>query len=519
MKSTMPHTPAPSSLAQISSPMMPRIRTSFRRRGSMWLDLPIAARLTIGFLAAAFLATLVTGLIGLQRSQSLDQQSSFYQNLLNQNTSLNSGSNFLQLMNTELHQTLSDATVAQPSQETLNNDQKALQGLTSRYNTVLNNYAMHDLLQQHTDELAILSDAGNSNNQVLQQQTLVGSATRTWQVYRSAQSQILSDILSGTPQSLAEAQTLIQTQGEPTNADAQSAMRTLIQFNGSLAQSIQAAALVEEQSLALITAISSVLTFLGIILIGWFISGTLVRRLRELRRVTQEVERGKLDARVTVIGSDEIADVSDSVNAMLDALLALVEETRKQRDVLTNAAEHLFSNMRVVSSGDLRISAPVSNDPIGMLANAFNFTVGRFRRFVMHTYSTAQQLDVLTQHANSHTEHFIQAMNKLVTSATQQNERANSGSLRQISNKDLAQELSRLSLDFAEEIADTGRKLAAITNDMRQVTATFQLDLTNARELSPQRQQQLFPPSSLPSRSPSSPLQHRRPLTRGDETT
>jgi methyl-accepting chemotaxis protein len=509
MKSKISYTPAPQPPAQVSSPVMPRIRTSFRRRGSMWLDLPIAGRLTIGFLAAAFLATLVTGLIGLQRSQSLDQQSSFYQKLLSQNTSLNSGNDFLQLMNTELHQTLSDATVAQPSQETLGNDQKALQGLTSRYDTVLNDYTKYDLLKENADELSILNDAGNSSTQVLQQQTLVGSANRTWQVYRSAQSEILGDILSGTSQSLAEAQTLIQTQGEPTNADAQSALRTLIQFNGSLAQSIQTAALVEEQSLALITAIVSVLTFLGIILIGWFISGTLVRRLRELRRVTQAVERGKLDERVTVIGSDEIADVSDSVNAMLDALLALVEETRKQRDVLTNAAEHLFSNMRVVSSGDLRISAPVSNDPIGMLANAFNFTVGRFRRFVMHTHSAGEQLDVLTQHANSHTEHFVQAMNKLMMSASQQGERTNSGSLRSITNKDLVQELSRLSLDFAQEIAATGRKLAAITNDMRQTTAAFQLDLTGANELSPQ-DQQLPSPSPAQSRFQSSPLRYRR---------
>lgn len=110
-----------------------------------------------------------------------------------------------------------------------------------------------------------------------------------------------------------------------------------------------------------------------------------MQRLRQLRHVTRAVEQGQLDRRVQVTGHDEIAGVSASVNDMLDTIVGLLEETERQREALTNAAAHLFSDMRIVSAGDLRVHAPVSDDPIGLLANAFNFTVGRFNRFVLHT--------------------------------------------------------------------------------------------------------------------------------------
>ncbi len=95
---------------------------------------------------------------------------------------------------------------------------------------------------------------------------------------------------------------------------------------------------------------------------------------------------------------------------MVDAIVNLLKETSNQRDALTNAAEHLFSDMRVVSAGDLRINAPVTDDPIGMLANAFNFTVSRFRRFVLRVQTTVEQIDVITRQELERAEHFAYAL-------------------------------------------------------------------------------------------------------------
>ncbi|QBD82553.1 methyl-accepting chemotaxis protein [Ktedonosporobacter rubrisoli] len=383
-----------------------RIRPKLGRGSNLLLEMPIGQRLTLGFLAAALIAALVTGLIGIQRTQMLGQQAEFYQSLLKINTSLTTGANFLQLMNTESHILLTTASAPEPSKETLHQQQKAIQDLAKLYDTTLNTYIAQDLLKDHPEQIALLDEAGRSG-QVEQQLTLTSSALRTWKLYRSAQDTALHGIAANN---IADAQHFMQVQVEPTNADALSALRALIQLNQRLASSVNDAASVEEWNQLLTTIVASILAFIAIILVGSFISSTLVRRLKQLRKVTQAVEQGRLDTRVTVIGRDEIADVSASVNAMLDAIMALIEETRNQKDVLTNAAEHLFSDMRVVSSGDLRVNAPVSDDPIGHLANAFNFTVNRFRRFILRTQTAVEQLDVVARQEIERAEGFSQAL-------------------------------------------------------------------------------------------------------------
>ncbi len=389
----LPHTSAEPKL---------QIRAKQRRDGNLLVNLSTGTRLTLSFIVAALIAALVVGAIGIQRSQSLTNQSQFYQNLLRVNTNLTTGAQYLQLMKAETQSILTQLTSTQTSQETLNTEESALTNLSSRYNEMLTQYVENDQLTKHPYEIALLLEA-NHGSQINQQATLSSSALRTWRVYQSSAVQVLAFIKNGQT---AEALHLEQFQVEPTNADALSALRALIQFDSKLATSVQDAANVEQQGQYITTIISSIIAFLAIMLIGWIISGTIVRRLNRLREVTKDVERGQLNRRVPVIGRDEIADVSSAVNAMLEAILGLLEETRHQRDALTNAAEHLFTDMRVVSAGDLRVNAPVSNDPIGMLANAFNFTVGRFRRFVQHTRTIAEQLDVIAHQEIERAEKF-----------------------------------------------------------------------------------------------------------------
>jgi methyl-accepting chemotaxis protein len=393
--------------APLSPPAEPQlqIRAKQRRDGNLLVNLSTGTRLTLSFIVAALIAALVVGAIGFQRSQSLTNQSQFYQNLLRINTNLTTGAQYLQLMRAETQSILTQLTSTQTSQETLNTEEQALINLSNRYDGTLTRYIENEQLSKHPDETALLLEA-NHGPQINQQATLSSSALRTWRVYQSSVTQVLAFIKNGQT---AEALHLEQFQVEPTNADALSAVRALIQFDSKLATSVQDAASVEQQAQYISTIISSIIAFIAIVLIGWIISGTIVRRLNRLREVTKDVEQGQLNRRVKVIGRDEIAEVSASVNAMLEAIVGLLEETRHQRDALTNAAEHLFTDMRVVSAGDLRVNASVSNDPIGMLANAFNFTVGRFRRFVQRTRTIAEQLDVIAHQEIERAEKFTQS--------------------------------------------------------------------------------------------------------------
>jgi methyl-accepting chemotaxis protein len=372
-------------------------------RRSLVLDLPIAWRLTLGFLLAALIAAAASGLSGVQRAQSLATQAAFYQRLLEANTSLTTGANFVQLMNTESHTILQTAQGPAPSRETLTNDEAGLAGLVTRYDSILSDYTTLYLINQFPDAVGLLTEAGHAN-QVAQQRALLNSAVRTWQVYQAAQNKVIAFVQAGD---LNSAATLERAQAEPTNADALSALRSLIQFNSRVASSVNDAAIVEQRNQLITVAIASLFAFLAIALVGWFISNTLVQRLWRLRRTLISVEEGQAQARVQLVGRDEIARVGFSVNRMLDTIVGLLEVTRRQRDALISAAERLFADVRVAGAGDLRMNAPVGGDAIGMLANAFNFTVGRFRRFVVRTQSSADQLEVVARQQYERSQLFM----------------------------------------------------------------------------------------------------------------
>lgn len=55
-----------------------RLSNRRRRSRNLLLDLPITWRLTLGFLAAALLASLAVGISGTLRAQSLNRQANFF---------------------------------------------------------------------------------------------------------------------------------------------------------------------------------------------------------------------------------------------------------------------------------------------------------------------------------------------------------------------------------------------------------------------------------------------------------
>ncbi len=375
------------------------------------LGWPIARRLVLGFLTAAVIAAAVSSITGIERANTLQNQAQFYRGLVDSNTQLTKGDGFLQLMNTGLNQAVTASVqsgTSSGSSQTIQN----VQGLASSYDTILTNYAQHNLIDENPDQEALINEA-NSNDLIIKQRTLASSALRTWQTYRDAQNSIISDLENNN---LNAAQQFNNNLATPTHNDALSALRALIQSEGDLADSVLAIEGVEERNQLIITLVGAFIAFIAVGIVGWFISGTIVPRLQDLRNVVQSVEDGRFDSRVFVTGKDEIAQVGASVNTMLNTIVGLLEEARHQRDALTQAADNLFSDMRVVGAGDLRVNASVSNDPVGMLANAFNLTVGRFRRLVLRTRTSMQQIDVVFRQEIKHAESSISVAKRVLSS-------------------------------------------------------------------------------------------------------
>ena len=290
-------------------------------------SVPIRQRLILGFLLAALITGVLAGGTTLIRIGSLHRQSDFYQHLLQTQTTLASGNDLLELMDIQMHGILTLAN--NPiSIETLQNNENQLRNVINRYDNLLKDYVAYDLLKDKPEHVALLNEA-HQDTLVTTQVALASSTLRTWAFFRDVQIQILDDLRSedGKTQNLADCINLEHLQGEPTFSDAQSAMLALVRFNKKLSQYARDAVAAEEAHQILTTVVGIVFAIVSITLIGLSISNTLVYRLKQLRRITKAVEQGEVKDRIHVVGSDEIADISASVNAMLE-IIASEQEIR-----------------------------------------------------------------------------------------------------------------------------------------------------------------------------------------------
>lgn len=335
------------------------------------LNIPIARRLAFGFLIPALIVSIALGSTGIQSRQLLTQESMFYQGLIHTYSSLTTATGYLAQVDTIMQATVSDASSASTTPETLTEDRTAFRALAQDYGVIIENDIQHDVLDQHTDLSALFTEAGHYA-QIGEQRSLLAHTQDTWLAYFNVQKQVLTTIDRGD---ITGASTLEYANAELKYAGALKALKTLIDFDAHLVSSVGDATNVEENNLLYTTILAALFVLLGIGMVGWLVSNTMVRRLQQLRSMVQAIGKGQVNTRLTVIGRDEITDVSQAVNGMLDTIVGLLEETRSQRDALTNAAElrHLHEELQsqheALNNAHARLEALATTDPLTNLPN------------------------------------------------------------------------------------------------------------------------------------------------------
>ena len=334
------------------------------------LNIPIARRLAFGFLIPAIIVSIALSSVGIQSMQLLSQESLFYHSLIHMSASLNTATDYLEQINTTMQGTVAEAASG-ASHETLIEDKAAFQVLVNNYSTILENTIQHDLLDQHSDLSSLFMQAGHGS-QIAEQRTLLARTLATWYDYLNMQKQVLIAIDRGNNKA---AHTLEYINADLDYAMALNTLGTLIDFNGRLVTSVQDATTIEGTKLLLATIVAALCVLLGIGIVGWLVSSTMVRRLQQLRSMVQSIGKGQVNARLAVIGRDEIADVSLAVNNMLDTIVGLLEETRSQRDALANAEEQrllheeLQSQHEALNKAHAQLETLATTDPLTSLPN------------------------------------------------------------------------------------------------------------------------------------------------------
>lgn len=299
------------------------------------LNMSIGKRLALGFLIPVLIVFLSLTSVGVQSRQLLEDGSTLNQHLLHAYASLNTIVTTLQQTHANLLGALNDASQPQVQQETLREDQMTLQNLTATYNTTLRAYLQQDILALSPHLSLLLKESGHAA-QVDEQRLRSNAAFVDWEGYQSSLTHVFTAIMVGN---IVNAQILETTQTERTYANAMTSLLLLIQFTDTLVPSLHDATVIEENQLLLTMGLSVLSLLLGIGIIGWLVSSTLVLRLQHFRMVVQAVEQGQFASRVAEEGRDEIALVSRAVNTTLDTVVGLLEETRQQRDELAKGEE------------------------------------------------------------------------------------------------------------------------------------------------------------------------------------
>jgi methyl-accepting chemotaxis protein len=146
----------------------------------------------------------------------------------------------------------------------------------------------------------------------------------------------------------------------------------------------------------LTVGLAAVLTLAATFAIGTATFRSIIKPLQDLSSLTERISNGETNARVNLVGRDEIYRIATSMNTMLDNIVRLIQETQSQRDALQAQVEKLVSEVSGVGEGDLRVQAEVTADALGVLADSFNYMVEELGSLVVRVKMVANEVDSTT---------------------------------------------------------------------------------------------------------------------------
>ncbi|HEX7737239.1 MAG TPA: methyl-accepting chemotaxis protein [Ktedonobacteraceae bacterium] len=152
----------------------------------------------------------------------------------------------------------------------------------------------------------------------------------------------------------------------------------------------------EAQPIIYGTAGAFLLTLFVVTIAGILVHRSISGPLDELVLLTRRISKGDRLARAHINSHDEIAIVATAMNNMLDNIVHLVHETQSQRDLLQGQVEKLVSEVSGVGDGDLSVSAEVTADALGVLADSFNYMVEELSSLVVRVKKVAHEVQEST---------------------------------------------------------------------------------------------------------------------------
>ncbi len=158
----------------------------------------------------------------------------------------------------------------------------------------------------------------------------------------------------------------------------------------------------QEAAVQALVIFATTALFLGL-LISFILANRLTKQIDNISDLFGSIGIGDFSARADVIAEDELGEMAESLNAMLDNTLTLIQ-SRDERDAIQNSIMNLLMEISDLADGDLTARAEVTEEITGALADSFNTMAEQLSRVVVDVKeasalvgSSSQDVDEVTK--------------------------------------------------------------------------------------------------------------------------
>ncbi|MBE9094957.1 methyl-accepting chemotaxis protein [Tychonema sp. LEGE 07203] len=147
------------------------------------------------------------------------------------------------------------------------------------------------------------------------------------------------------------------------------------------------------------TAAAGITSFLTSWGIGYSIAKQVGKSSDNLQAQFDAVSQGTLDARATIYSEDEFGKMAAKFNHMAKVIQTTISDTRRKSDEQEQAKEdlqrqviRLLDDVEGAARGDLTVTAEVTADVLGAVADSFNLTIQNLREIVHQVKQAAREV-------------------------------------------------------------------------------------------------------------------------------
>ncbi len=129
------------------------------------------------------------------------------------------------------------------------------------------------------------------------------------------------------------------------------------------------------------------------------LAGGLTVQVRKIMDLFGNIGMGDFEARAEVTSKDELGVMAESLNAMLDNTLVLIQ-SREERDAIQNSILKLLEEISGLAEGDLTRRAEVTAEITGAIADSFNAMAEQLSNVVLNVKRTTGEVTVTSRKVN-----------------------------------------------------------------------------------------------------------------------